>query len=599
MGTDVAIAIDISTRKSPVELEFINVTYEVKTKKLGKKKLLENVSGKFKPGRLVGILGPSGAGKSSLLNILSGFKQAFVAGTILVNNELVNFQKFRQNSAYISQDVQMLENLSVIESLDFAADLKLSSQTCEMAKRKIVNDIIKILGLEKCTHNMVAKLSGGERKRLSIGLELVTDPQIMFFDEPTSGLDSVAAAQVMHHLKDLALSGRTIVTVVHQPTSNLFQLFDDLYILSNGKCLYRGALDDMVTTFQKNGFECPNFYNRADFAIEVASLDNDPNIEKLFSAFNSDSPVDIISDGSIQNEESAADKLSKNNQAYAQYSTSSWEQLLVLTKRSSLCTIRDLYLTGLRIGTHLFVGLILGVVYYQMGNNAERMPSNTACMLFLQLVLYFSNAMPLVTTFPAETNVLVREYLNNWYSLRSYYFSKIISDTPWLILGPTLCISITYFMTGQPHDAIRFSMFFTVCFLVSWISQLLGFLAGSACTTKIGLFVIPAFVAPLLVFSGFFIRIREMFVFLQPMAYVSFFRHSFEASVHAVYGFNRPNMECNEIFCYFKSFRKFFEYIDMVDNHFYLNVLALFIWVLLLYICLYKSLQYRLKQSRQ
>lgn len=108
-------------------------------------------------------------------------------------------------------------------------------------------------------------MSGGEKKRLSIGTELITNPPLMFFDEPTSGLDSSSSLQVISHLKDLAKTGRTIICVIHQPSSKLLEFFDDVFVLSEGRCIYRGSVLDIVDTFQKLGFHCPNYYNRADF----------------------------------------------------------------------------------------------------------------------------------------------------------------------------------------------------------------------------------------------------------------------------------------------------------------------------------------------
>lgn len=122
-----------------------------------------------------------------------------------------------------------------------------------------------MLNMERCRNTLVQNLSGGERKRLSMGVELVTNPPIMFFDEPTSGLDSVASFQVLTYLKKLAEGGRLIVCVVHQPSSRLLQLFDDILVISGGKVLFSGAQDQMINYFHKASFECPQYYNPADF----------------------------------------------------------------------------------------------------------------------------------------------------------------------------------------------------------------------------------------------------------------------------------------------------------------------------------------------
>jgi ABC-type multidrug transport system ATPase subunit len=129
-----------------------------------------------------------------------------------------------------------------------------------------ISDILEILKLRESKDTKTQHLSGGETKRLSIGIELITNPQIMFFDEPTSGLDSTSAMQIMSHLKHLATEGdRIVICVIHSPNSRVLSLFDDLYALAGGRCFYSGSLEEMVPTFEHFGMEFPGFYNRADF----------------------------------------------------------------------------------------------------------------------------------------------------------------------------------------------------------------------------------------------------------------------------------------------------------------------------------------------
>lgn len=176
----------------------------------------------------------------------------------------------------------MLENLTVLESMNTAVYLKLGRHLPSNVRLKIINDVVEILNLQQCVHTRVKSLSGGELKRLTIAVEMITNPPVMYFDEPTSGLDSSASLQVMTHLRELAKAGRTIVCTIHQPSSRLLELIDQVYLIANGECLYRGPLERMVAHFQLANYHCPAQYNRADFALEVASNERYGDYEKLF-----------------------------------------------------------------------------------------------------------------------------------------------------------------------------------------------------------------------------------------------------------------------------------------------------------------------------
>lgn len=175
----------------------------------------------------------------------------------------------------------MLENLSVLETMNSAVHLKLGRHLFPNVRLKIIGDVLQILGLERCLETRVRNLSGGELKRLSIAVEMITNPPVMFFDEPTSGLDSSSSLQVMSHLRELAKSGRTVICSIHQPSSRLLELIDSVFLISEGNCLFRGPLDQMVGHFEQANYHCPAQYNRADFALEVASNERYGDYEKL------------------------------------------------------------------------------------------------------------------------------------------------------------------------------------------------------------------------------------------------------------------------------------------------------------------------------
>ncbi|KAL5279324.1 hypothetical protein ACFFRR_003732 [Megaselia abdita] len=599
----------IEMSKALSTLQFCNISYQIKTGK-EKKLIIDDVSGRLEAGRLGAILGPSGAGKTSLLNILSGFKHKDVSGSIFVDGRLRNVKGFRKMSTYISQTFPMLENLSVYETLQVSADLKLGTNVSPQAKSENIKNILKMVNLVKCSNTMVYSLSGGERKRLTIAVELVTNPPIMFFDEPTSGLDSVASLQIITHLRRLAQDGRIIYCVMHQPGSKLLQLFDDILVMADGKILYCGALTNMVNYFESEGFHFPDFYNPADFVLEVANRDYAADISSLinrntetyqllntsYSSFDDDEEIEMLKS---RRKSKAIEILPINSEPICDnYKVNAFYQFRVLAQRSFRAMWRDVLTVQLRVVIHLLVGFLLGVVFYDMGNDANKVLSNASFLFFCVLFIFFGNALPALLTCPLETSVFIREHLNGWYSITSYYFAKLVSDLPLLFICPTLLSVIAYYMTGQPEELGRFVMFWGMGLLNGLLGQSIGLVFGSAFKLQTGIFLIPGICIPVLLFSGFFIRKHELFSYLQPLTDISYFRYSLEGFIQSVYGYNRTNLECATTFCYYKSADKFLQDMDMAGDNYGLDVLAIILYIIALDILFYLSLFIGVKRAQ-
>ncbi|XP_053692626.1 ATP-binding cassette sub-family G member 4-like [Sabethes cyaneus] len=581
-------------------LEFTNISYRGELKDDKRKTILDNVSGRFLPGRLTAILGPSGAGKSSLLNILSGFKKHGVIGSVMVNGESLSDEAFHNKCVYIPQDIDLFEYLTVVEILNYAAELKMSSSSSEMVRKKKVNDIVNVLGLRRSMVTLVKHLSGGERKRLSIGMELITNPPIILLDEPTSGLDSVSALQLVSYIKSLAAEGRTIISVIHQPASNLFQLFDDLFLLSAGKCIYSGPISAMVSSFAEAGFNCPRYYNRADFALEVASTSNSAGIDLLVLKYNNSDTRRSI--GENFNGRNNIGTPYRNTcltvKSRRKYPVSQWKQFTVLLRRSLRSTSRDFFFAQLRVIAHIIVGFLLGIVFYDSGKDASSVMTNTAGIFFFNIFIFYGNSMPCTITFPLEAKAFVREHLNNWYSLEAYYLAKIFADLPLQFICPTLFVLIAYFLTGQPMEPFRFGMFWIMCLLLGAFAQTVGLLSGAAFDVQMATFFVPCLSIPAMLFSGFFVKSYEMPEFLQPLAYTSYFRYSMQGSLQGIYGYNRTDFPCSQIMCYYNRPGKFLKFMDTPEEGIELNIAAMLGFIVLFQVLLYMSLRKRLKIFR-
>ncbi|KAF4142451.1 ABC transporter [Phytophthora infestans] len=239
------------------------------TKKTEEKVILNNVSGSAKPGELLVIMGPSGAGKSSLLDCISGRKSG-VEGEILLNSQPWT-KATKRMASYVMQDDLFYETLTVKEHLTFQAKLRIGKTYTKDEYMRRVDEVMEELGLMKCRDTFIGGeslrgISGGERKRLSFATEILTSPSILFADEPTSGLDSFMAETVIKQLQQIARDGRTVLATIHQPSSEVFAIFDQLYLLSDGSPVYQGKASESVDYFSSLGYPCPPQINPSESA---------------------------------------------------------------------------------------------------------------------------------------------------------------------------------------------------------------------------------------------------------------------------------------------------------------------------------------------
>ncbi|XP_044485244.1 ABC transporter G family member 10-like [Mangifera indica] len=236
--------------------------------------ILEDVSVEARPGEITAIAGPSGAGKTTLLEILAGkISLQNMAGQVLVNGRPMVVSCFRKISGYVTQDDALFPLLTVEETLMFSALLRLPGGRKEAATR--VRVLLKELGLDHIASSKIGEgsscgISGGERRRVSIGVDLVHDPAVVLIDEPTSGLDSASALHIVTLLKSMAVNqGKTIVLTLHQPGFRILELFDRLVLLSNGFVVHNGTLNLLEKRLKTAGHYLPRHVNVLEFAIDV------------------------------------------------------------------------------------------------------------------------------------------------------------------------------------------------------------------------------------------------------------------------------------------------------------------------------------------
>lgn len=253
-------------------IDFKNLEVSLK----GGKTILNGVSGQISTGKLTAVMGPSGAGKTTFMNALMG-KISRSNGEMLINGKPLELSSFKKITGYVPQEDIMIRELTVWESIRYSAFVRLPKDWTDADINEYADAVIKTLGLWEVKHQIIGDentrgISGGQRKRVNIGLELAAAPLALFADEPTSGLDSTAALSVAQTLKKIASLGVMVISILHQPRYEIFQEFDDLLLIApGGRTVYQGPRSDVIDYFKNLGFEFESHKNPADVLMDILS----------------------------------------------------------------------------------------------------------------------------------------------------------------------------------------------------------------------------------------------------------------------------------------------------------------------------------------
>ncbi|TDH67452.1 hypothetical protein CCR75_009814 [Bremia lactucae] len=518
-----------------------------RTNKTEEKEILANVSGTANPGELLVIMGPSGAGKSSLLDCISGRNKA-VEGEITVNG-LPWSDATKRLASYVLQDDLFYQTITVKEHLVFQAKLRMGKLHTKQQYMKRVDEVMEQLGLMKCRDTLIGGssqrgISGGERKRLSFATEILTNPSILFVDEPTSGLDSYMAETVTAQLQQIARDGRTVIATIHQPSSELFALFDQLYLLSDGSPVYQGKTVDSVEYFASLGYACPSMMNPTDYFMKQLvvmdkATDNEgvARIEKFKTEWNIRQPM--LSSPSLDEETAVTEYQDTRLNVLGQFS--------VLVHRNVIRFARDRFGLQVSLFQTVFISLIVGLIYLQLDVNQKGVQNFTGAFFFLIVNQTFSAANPVFISVPLELPIIIREYRGGLYHLFSWYIAKNVSELPMQLLLPVLFFVPAYLLIGIGHGFHVYIYQQIIIILVNSCAVGLGYMVS--CLVRridiapvIGLVII----LPFLLFGGLLINsddCPDYFVWIQ---YLSPIKYGFEA-VMKIFWERVPTIACNEV----------------------------------------------------
>lgn len=524
------------------------------TKSTDEKIILNDVNGFAKPGELLVIMGPSGAGKSSLLDCISG-RNNKAEGSITVNGMPWN-KSLKRLASYVMQDDLFYATITVREHLLFQARLRMGKTHSVQQYTERVDTVMEELGLMKCRDTLIGGtslrgISGGERKRLSFATEILTNPSLLFVDEPTSGLDSFMAETVVLQLQQIARDGRTVIATIHQPSSELFVLFDQLYLLSDGATVYHGKASESVEYFGSLGYQCPPFLNPSDYfmrqlvvvdkATDAAGVER---VEKLKAewAKRRDQGVDLTRSQSM-----GIPDFQDEDTSYEMERLGVVGQMAVLAQRNIVRLTRDRIGFQAAVFQTLFISLVVGLIYLQLDLNQKGIQNFVGALFFIVVNQTFSAANPTFITVPLELPIIIREYKSGLYRLFAWYLSKNVSELPFQILMPILFFVPVYFLVGIGGGFDVYLYMQIIMVLVNSCAVGLGYMVS--CLTRrvdIAPIIGVVIILPFLLFGGLLINSDDAPVYFVWVQYISPIKYGFEALMK-IYWKQISSIPCNQL----------------------------------------------------
>ncbi|KAL2610196.1 hypothetical protein R1flu_028769 [Riccia fluitans] len=529
------------SRRLVYDLVVQNLTYKVSiraaAKEEKKKTLLDGVNAKARNSEILAIMGRSGSSKTTLLDALAGHIDAnSLEGSILVNGVKME-DGLKSISGYVTQEDYLFPMLTTEETLLFSAKLRLPSKVSASAKRKRVQALIQELGLASCAHTRVGNekirgISGGERRRLSIGVDLIHDPPVILLDEPTSGLDSTSALQVIETLHNLAVRRRhTIVMTVHQPSFRILELIHNILVLAKGHVMYHGPVEKMVDHFNALNCPVPDHINVVEFALDtIAEFEKRPEGLQTLIALQKSRASHEVED--VLNSNTTETK--KRYQFYnmkrrRKYATSFASELWVLSQRN-FCNIfrtHTLFLT--RVGLTILTSLILISLFSKSPISEKGLQQRQTFLIFTIAIMVFTSteALPI---FLLERQILVREKSRGAYRTSSYAVAHSLVVLPFLLFLAILCTCMSYFAVGLVWKWNAVLFFLMVIFLVLTMSNaFVACVSAVAPNFTVALGVVGGISAYMFLFSGFFMNRKEIPWYWLWIHYASLFKYSYES----------------------------------------------------------------------
>lgn len=533
-----------------LEWEGVSVAAKIKG---ATKQILEAQKGIAVGGEVLAIIGASGSGKTTLLNYLSGFigPELQSSGTIRLGETLVTNKQVRGMSGYVLQEDILQTQLTVFENVEYSAKFKLRDYTGLELK---VNGSLAKLNLEKCKHTRIGTefkrgVSGGEKKRCCIAMELVNEPNVLFLDEPTTGLDSVNAEDVVACMKELANEGKIIISTIHQPSVDMLKMFDKLLIMHEGRAVYHGSYQAIQGFYQSHGVTIPNYVNQVEYILTCLNM-NESNCQVLAeAAAESANKVNYFDFESVSALKKACLSVQvvpiKNIQPLDQSKIEMMVQncklekngffksVIIQMSRTFKCFFRDRKTFAAQIMTNLFFVVLAAILFRDLGTDPAGVQNRVGALYFLMMMTILTLIQVTSMAFSTGIAVLRKELMQGQYTPTSYFLGVTIPpDFPTIVimLGSTISI---YFIANLNREEPNKLWNFILVILASiqageGMGHMLAATFGEPSKTVAAM---PILLMPLQLFSGFLFSLDTVPWVLKPLSWISIFRYCLAALI--------------------------------------------------------------------
>lgn len=498
--------------------QHVNYTVPVKG---GKLQLLDDIGGIVKPGNLTALMGSSGAGKTTLLDVLARRKTiGVVEGDIFLNNEAI-MKDFERITGYCEQMDIHQPAVTVREALRFSAYLRQPEDVSLEEKNEYVEQIIQLLELDDIGDAQIGRVESGfgisveERKRLTIGVELVGKPQLLFLDEPTSGLDAQSSFNIIRFIRKLADAGWPVLCTIHQPSAILFQNFDHLLLLvRGGKTAYYGPIGEdsriMINYFESHGGpECSPDANPAEYILQVVGAGTAAgNVIQDWADIWRKSEECRVLDAELDEINQTADK--HPSRTALTYATSLTTQFRLVMRRMWIAYWRSPEYNIGRFLNILFTALISGFTFWKLGNSSSEMLRKIFALFstFIMAMIIIIMAQP---KFMTERLYFRREYASRYYSWLPFGISAVLVEIPYIVFFAAIFMCGFYWTTGMENTSQACGYFYiTFVAVVCWAVTLGFVIAAIAELPTMAAVINPLFISILILFCGLMQPVSQM-----------------------------------------------------------------------------------------